>query len=77
MRATTNTLPRSLGLSALVAGVAVFVSDLDLDLMGYGLIGLAILSLFGNVAITGCLRRPRIAIGLRLSSLKDAELRRL
>jgi hypothetical protein len=57
----------------LVAGVAIFVSDLDLDLVGYGLVGLAMLSLFNGVAVTKRLARLRI----HLSPLKGAELRRL
>jgi hypothetical protein len=37
--------PCSVGLSALAAGVAVFLTDMDLDLLGYGLLGLAVLLL--------------------------------
>jgi hypothetical protein len=39
------TPPFSLGLSALVAGVAVFLTDMDLDVLGYSLLSLAVLLL--------------------------------
>jgi hypothetical protein len=41
----TAATPRSFGLSALVAGIAVFMTDMDLGLLGYILIALAILLL--------------------------------
>lgn len=46
--------PFSLGLSALVAGTAVFLTDMDLDLLGYGLIGLAILLLLHTGLSVNC-----------------------
>ncbi|PKU25575.1 hypothetical protein [Telmatospirillum siberiense] len=54
--------PYSLGLSALVAGMAVFSIDTDLDLLGYTLIGVAILLLLHaglNVAATIDCRSPK------------------
>lgn len=42
---STTRQPFSLGLSALVAGLALFSINIDLDLLGYALVGMTILLL--------------------------------